>query len=118
MKPFLYCSLQYQFSHLIYTSNKMNKYCMLLKKKGMPFRTAYKITGGLVAHCIELNTTLEELPLDDYQKQSELFTEDVYDAISLDTCVKERRSFGGPAPESVKAQIELTRKKLEELCNG
>ncbi len=89
-----------------------------LVKKGMPFRTAYKITGGLVAHCIECGTTLEELPLSDYQERSELFTEDVYKAISLDTCVKERRSFGGPAPESVKTQIELTRKKLEELCNG
>ncbi len=89
-----------------------------LVKKGMPFRTAYKITGGLVARCIELNTTLEELPLADYREQSELFTEDVYEAISLDTCVKERRSFGGPAPESVKTQIELTQKKLEELCNG
>ena len=89
-----------------------------LAKKGMPFRTAYKITGGLVAHCIELGTTLEELPLADYQKQSDLFTDDVYEAISLDTCVRERKSFGGPAPESVKKQIELTRKKLEELCNG
>lgn len=89
-----------------------------LVKKGMPFRTAYKITGGLVAHCIKLGTTLEELPLADYQKQSDLFTDDVYEAISLDTCVRERKSFGGPAPESVKKQIELTRKKLEELCNG
>ena len=89
-----------------------------LVKKGMPFRTAYKITGGLVAHCIELGTTLEELPLADYQKQSDLFTDDVYEAISLDTCVRERKSFGGPAPESVKKQIELTRKKLEELFNG
>ena len=89
-----------------------------LVKKGMPFRTAYKITGGLVAHCIELNTTLEELPLSDYKAQSDLFDNDVYEAISLDTCVRERRSFGGPAPESVKTQIELTRKKLEELCNG
>ena len=89
-----------------------------LVKKGMPFRTAYKITGGLVAHCIEHGTTLEELTLADYQKQSDHFTDDVYEAISLDTCVRERKSFGGPAPESVKKQIELTRKKLEELCNG
>ena len=89
-----------------------------LVKKGMPFRTAYKITGGLGAHCIALGTTLEELPLADYQKQSDLSTDDVYEAISLDTCVRERKSFGGPAPESVKKQIELTRKKLEELCNG
>ena len=86
-----------------------------LVKKGMPFRTAYKITGGLVALCISKNTTLEELPLDDYRQQSELFGEDVYTAISLDTCVKERRSYGGPSPESVLAQIELTEKKLGEI---
>ena len=86
-----------------------------LVKKGMPFRTAYKITGGLVALCISKNTTLEELPLDDYKQQSELFDEDVYTAISLDTCVKERKSFGGPSPESVLAQIELTQKKLGEI---
>lgn len=89
-----------------------------LVKKGMPFRTAYKITGGLVALCISRGTVLEQLPLEDYREQSELFDEDIYKAISLDTCVRERRSYGGPAPESVAAQIELTRKRLEELCNG
>lgn len=86
-----------------------------LVKKGMPFRTAYKITGGLVALCISKNTTLEELPLDDYKRQSELFEDDVYSAISLDTCVKERRSFGGPSPESVLGQIEFVKKHLENL---
>lgn len=89
-----------------------------LVKKGMPFRTAYKITGGLVAMCISKNTTLEELPIEDYKQQSELFDNDVYTAISLDTCVKERRSYGGPAPENVMEQIKLIRKKLEELYNG
>ena len=89
-----------------------------LVKKGMPFRTAYKITGGLVALCISKKTTLEELPLEDYRQQSELFDDDIYQAISLDTCVKERRSYGGPSPESVMAQIALTKKKMEELFNG
>ena len=89
-----------------------------LVKKGMPFRTAYKITGQLVAYCIANGTILEELPLDVYKQHSELFCDDVYRAISLDTCVKERGSYGGPAPESVKTQIELTRKNLEALCNG
>ena len=89
-----------------------------LVKKGMPFRDAYKISGTLVAECISKGLTLETLPLEEYQKMTPLFTEDVYDAISLDTCVKERKSFGGPAPESVKTQIALTRKRLEELCNG
>ena len=86
-----------------------------LVKKGMPFRTAYKITGGLVALCISKNTTLENLPLEDYKQQSELFDDDVYAAISLDTCVKERKSFGGPSPESVLAQIEYVNKALETL---
>lgn len=86
-----------------------------LVKKGMPFRTAYKITGGLVALCISKNTTLEELPLEDYKQQSELFEDDVYTAISLDTCVKERKSFGGPSPESVLGQVEFVKKYLEGL---
>lgn len=86
-----------------------------LVKKGMPFRTAYKITGGLVALCISKNTTLEELPLEEYRQQSELFDEDVYKAISLETCVNERKSYGGPSPDSVKTQIELAEKRLEQL---
>lgn len=89
-----------------------------LVKKGMPFRTAYKITGGLVALCIQKSTTLEELPIEDYKQASELFDEEVYNAINLDTCVKERKSYGGPSPESVLLQIKTVRKNLEELCNG
>lgn len=85
-----------------------------LVKKGMPFRDAYKITGTLVAKCIEMGVTLETLPIDEYKKLSNVFAEDVYEAISLDTCVNERKSQGGPAPESVKAQIDYVLKKLEE----
>lgn len=83
-----------------------------LVKKGMAFRDAYKITGGLVVLCIEKETDLEHLPLEDYRARSELFDEDVYSAISLDTCVNMRNSKGGPSPESVKEQIDYTRKKL------
>jgi len=78
-----------------------------LVKHGMAFRDAYKISGRLVAHCIAENTTLEELPLDVYKTYSELFAEDVYEAISLETCVAGRTSYGGPAPESVQRQIDL-----------
>ena len=85
-----------------------------LVKKGMPFRDAYKITGGLVAQCIEKQTDLEHLPIECYKEKTELFTDDVYDAISLDTCVRERKSYGGPSPESVAKQIEITRKKLNK----
>ena len=83
-----------------------------LVKHGMPFRDAYKITGRLVAECIDKGLTLETLPLENYKELSELFDEDVYKAISLEICVRERKSFGGPAPESVLRQIELTKKQL------
>ncbi len=85
-----------------------------LVKKGMPFRDAYKITGGLVAECIAKQTDLEHLPLEEYQEKTDLFDEDIYNAISLDTCVKERKSYGGPSPESVTKQIEITRNKLNK----
>ena len=84
-----------------------------LVKKGMPFRDAYKITGTLVAKCIDLGVTLETLPIDEYKSLSDVFSNDVYEAISLDTCVNERKSQGGPAPESVKAQIECVRNALK-----
>ena len=83
-----------------------------LVKKGLPFRSAYKITGTLVARCIELDTTLEELPLNEYKKLSELFDDDVYKAISLDTCVMQRNVDGGPAPEAVAKQIEKLKAQL------
>ena len=83
-----------------------------LVKKGMPFRDAYKITGTLVHTCIEKGCTLETLPLYEYKKLTENFDEDVYDVISLETCVMQRKAAGGPAPESVKAQINYVREKL------
>ncbi len=85
-----------------------------LVKKGMAFRDAYKITGGLVALCIEKNTVLEDLPLEDYKSACEVFDEGVYQAISLDTCVNERKSQGGPAPQRVKEQIENCKKELKK----
>lgn len=84
-----------------------------LVKKGLPFRDAYKITGTLVHTCIEKNLTLETLPIEEYKALCETFDEDIYDAISLETCVMQRKAYGGPAPESVKAQIEYTRSKIK-----
>ena len=77
-----------------------------LVKKGMPFRDAYKITGTLVALCIDKNTVLDSLPLEEYKKLSELFEEDIYDAISLKTCVEGRNAVGGPAPKRVAEHIQ------------
>ena len=61
-----------------------------LVSKGLPFRDAYKATGELVALCIDKKATLEELPLEDYQKICSLFDEGVYEAIKLETCVSKR----------------------------
>ena len=72
-----------------------------LVKKGMPFRDAYKITGTLVARCIELDTTLEDLDIKEYKKLTNVFDEDVYKAINLETCVMQRNVDGGPAPEAL-----------------
>ena len=77
-----------------------------LVKKGMPFRSAYKLVGQTVAYCIEKNTVLEKLPFESYKELSDLFEEDVYDEISLETCVKKRISKGGTSVESVEAQIK------------
>ncbi|MBQ2735185.1 MAG: argininosuccinate lyase [Clostridia bacterium] len=76
-----------------------------LVKKGMPFRSAYKISGQLVSYCIAQGTVLEELPLETYQAYSSLFDADVYTDIDLDVCVKKRISEGGTSPDSVDAQI-------------
>ncbi|MDE6784528.1 MAG: argininosuccinate lyase [Ruminococcus sp.] len=84
-----------------------------LVKKGMPFRDAYKITGTLVALCIEKNLTLETLPIEEYRKMTEIFADDVYEAIGLDTCVKERKSYGGPSPDAVSVQIKNAEKLLK-----
>ena len=83
-----------------------------LVKKGMPFRSAYKISGGLVAHCIRENTVLEDLPLEVYRAQSELFDTDLYEAISLRTCVETRISEGGTSLSSVMAQIAFVKEQL------
>ena len=76
----------------------------LVAEKGLPFRDAYKITGELVALCIEKDVTLETLPLTAYQAVCPAFDEGVYEAISLERCVEGRKVLGGPAPENVLAQ--------------
>ena len=83
-----------------------------LVKKGMPFRSAYKISGQLVAYCIQNHTVLEELPLATYQEYSQLFEEDLYEDIDLVTCVEKRISEGGTSTASVKKQIAYVRQVL------
>ncbi len=83
-----------------------------LTKKGMPFRSAYKIVGQIVAECIEKKLVLDEYPLTDYQKYSALFEEDLYKEIALETCVEKRLSEGGASPASVRKQIKWVREQL------
>ena len=83
-----------------------------LVKKGLPFRSAYKISGQLVALCIRENTVLEELPLDTYKEYSDLFDTDLYEAIDLMVCVEKRISQGGTSVASVEAQIAYVKEML------
>ena len=84
-----------------------------LVKKGMPFRTAYKISGQLVALCMSKKTVLEDLPLEEYKKFSDLFDNDLYDAVNLENCVKRRVSEGGTSVQSVENQIEYVRNQIK-----
>lgn len=77
-----------------------------LVKKGLPFRETHAISGKLVHYCIENNTSLEKLPLETLKEFSPAFEDDVFDAISLKTCVEGRSLIGGPAPETVKRYLE------------
>ncbi len=85
-----------------------------LVKKGMPFRTAYKLVGETVAYCIQNKTVLEYLPFEKYAELSPLFEEDVYNEISLQTCVEKRISKGGTGPVSVKEQIDYITEFLND----
>lgn len=89
-----------------------------LTKKGMPFRDAYTAVGNLVYYCTENGRLLEELSLPELQKISPLFGEDVYEALSLETCMGQRKSFGGPAAEETARQIEELTKFIEEYRHG
>lgn len=82
--------------------------------KGLPFRTAYKITGEIVAFCIDGGFTLETLPIEKYKEFDTNFNKDIYEAISLEHCVNGRKVTGGPAPENVEAQAKRILKELGE----
>ncbi len=83
-----------------------------LVRKGLPFRSAYKLSGQIVAKCIADGQLLETLPLSDYQSFSPLFSEDVYDAVDLENCVSRRISEGGPSISSIEKQIDYVKSRL------
>ncbi len=85
-----------------------------LTKRGMPFRSAYKIVGQIVAECISKSCVLETLPLEEYKKYTDIFEADLFSEISLETCVSKRISAGGTSVESVEEQIAYVKKELSK----
>ena len=86
-----------------------------LVKKGMPFRDAHAVIGKLVFYAISKDKSLEELTLDEFKQFSDSFDEDVYEAISVETCVSCRNIIGGPAKEAMQKTIEQAKAVLKEL---
>ena len=80
--------------------------------KGGPFRDAHGIVGRLVLYCVEKDTSIEKLSLNELQSVSEYFQEDIYDAVSLKTCVEKRLTLGAPGPDAMRAVMEIHRAYL------
>ena len=83
-----------------------------LVNKGVPFRDAHGIVGQLVLLCIEKGIALDDLPLEEYRRISPVFDQDVYEAISMKTCVDKRQTLGAPGPEAMKKVIAVYRERL------
>ena len=84
-------------------------------KKGMPFRSAYKIVGKIVSDCIANGKILEDLSLEEYKNYDNIFEQDLYEEINLNTCVEKRISLGGTSPKSVEMQIEWIKEQLKNV---
>jgi argininosuccinate lyase len=85
-----------------------------LVKNGMPFRDAHRVSGEIVLKCLSENKAIEDLKLDELKEFSELFKEDIYEAISLETCVNKRVTIGGPGKEAMSQVIKLEKQYLSE----
>ena len=82
--------------------------------KGVPFRDAHSIIGKLVLYCLDKNTSIDALSLEELKAISPVFEEDIYDAVSLKTCVEKRLTIGAPGPDAMKQVIALNRTFLEQ----
>ena len=85
-----------------------------LVKHGVPFRDAHGIIGQLVLYCIDKNISLGEMSLDEYKAISPVFENDIYDAISMETCVDKRNTIGAPGPNAMNEVIKVYEKYLAE----
>ena len=86
-----------------------------LVNHGVPFRDAHGIVGQLVLLCLDKHISLDELPLDEYQKISPVFEEDIYEAISMKTCVEKRNTIGAPGRDAMKKVIAINDTYLANL---
>ena len=86
-----------------------------LVKKGMPFREAHEVIGKMVLYAIQNNKALLDFTMEEFKNCSEIIEEDIYEAISLETCVNDRSIIGGPAKKAVMYSIELGEKFLKEI---
>ena len=87
-----------------------------LVNKGVPFRDAHSIIGRLVLICIEKGISMDELELSEYRKISDVFEEDIYEAIALKTCVDKRNTKGAPGSEAIQEEIDFCRNYIAEEC--
>ena len=85
-----------------------------LVNHGVPFRDAHGIVGRLVLYCLDKGISLDEMTLEEYQKISPVFEEDIYEAISIKTCVEKRMTLGAPGPEVMAQVVESNNKYLNE----
>ncbi len=88
-----------------------------LVNHGVPFRDAHGIVGQLVLYCIDKNISLEDMRLDEYKAISPVFEADIYDAISLETCVSKRTTIGAPGQEAMQRIIEINEKFINDISD-
>ncbi len=86
-----------------------------LVNHGVPFRDAHGIVGRLVLYCIENQKALDDMSLEEYQAISPVFEEDIYEAISMETCVNKRLTIGAPGKEAMEKVIGIYREYLQNL---
>ncbi|MBQ2885960.1 MAG: argininosuccinate lyase [Alphaproteobacteria bacterium] len=83
-----------------------------LVNHGVPFRDAHGIIGRLVLYCIEKNKAIDELSLEELQEISPVFEQDIFEAVSLETCVNKRMTIGAPGPDAMKEVIRINKEYL------
>ncbi|GKX31117.1 argininosuccinate lyase [Vallitalea longa] len=88
-----------------------------LVKKDIPFRDAHAIIGKLVLYCVNNNKSLEDMTLDEYKNVSPIFENDIYEAISLETCVNKRNVIGGPSKDMMEKVIIINEEYLANIIN-